>query len=253
MLSETRTRAAALAALAILAASTAGGLAIGACGSSDDAARRAPAAARVSPTTTSPANSPVPQGVLDLESGAEDTIDLVLAGRQAKAAAAAETLDRVARGQGGADLAVAGVPEAKIALLQSRTARLTRLAPGANPLDTALAANRVFELVATFLGRYQGPVPAEVVKLDYLDFEAKLQALAGNRAAARAAVARLATTWKRLRPDVLAAGGATAAAAFDDHVAAMERLARHASGRRLASEAQHGLDLVDGIERVYTG
>lgn len=250
MLTKLKTRTAALAAAAVLMASTAGGIAVAGCGGSNDS-NSASATAASSPGST--AKNPTPQSVLDAESGAEDTIDLALAGEQAKAVAAAEALNRVAQGQAAADLAAAGIPEAKIAEFQARAAKVAKLAPTADPLNTALASNRVFELVAQFLGSYEDVVPADVIKLDYLDFEAKLQALAGNRPATQAAVTGLAAAWQRLKPDVVGAGGDQAATSFDEHVSTMQGLLASGTDKQLADEAQHGLDLVDEIEVVYTG
>lgn len=249
MFTKIKSKTAALAAIGTLAVSTAGGIAVAGCGGGDPSTPSANAAA-ADPGAVA---SPIPKSVLAAESGAEDTIDLVLAGDRAKAIDSANGLNEVARGQAATDLAAAGVSKSQIADFQSRAAEVAKLAPTAAPLETALASNRVFELVSQFLGHYQGAVPAEVITLDYLDFEAKLQALAGDRGAARAAVGELAATWDGLRSQVVAAGGDQAAASFDQHVAAMRDLLANGSNQQLADEAQQGLDLVDEIEAVYTG
>jgi hypothetical protein len=88
--------------------------------------------------------------------------------------------------------------------------------------------------------------------MDYSDFEAKLQALAGHRARVAKAADGLAGVWAALRARVVAAGGKAAAGRFDAHVAAMRSLlGADAPERALAREAQHGLDLVDEVEQVY--
>ena len=85
------------------------------------------------------------------------------------------------------------------------------------------------------------------------EFEAKLQAKAGDGRALRAAMTALARTWRQLRPAFVKAGGGKVAPRFDAHVAQLRRLV--ASGNRAAAvrEAQRGLDLVDELERVYEG
>lgn len=256
MPTKIKSRTAALAAVAVLAASTAGGLAVAGCGGSngsDQSPSATTASGSPDSTGASAAPDPIPQSVLAAESGSEDTIDLLLAGEKAKGIAAANALNTVAQGQAAADLSAAGVPKVQIAELQARAAEVAKLAPTAAPLETALASNRVFELVSQFLRNYDSVVPAEVIGLDYLDFEAKLQALAGDRRAAEAAVADLAATWKGLAPEVISAGGEQAAASFDQHVSAMQDLLRSGSDKQLADEAQNGLNLVDEIEVVYTG
>lgn len=256
MLTKIKSRTAALAAIAVLATSTAGGLAVAGCGGTDTPTQpssTAPAASSPDGSGSSTATNPIPQSVLAAESGAEDTIDLLLAGDTAKALDSAKALNDVARGQAASDLADAGVSKAQIAEFQSRAAEVAKLAPTAEPLDTALASNRVFELVSQFLGRYDDLVPSEVIKLDYLDFEAKLQALAGDRTATEAVVSKLTATWNALEAEVVAAGGDQAAASFKTHVTAMQDLVVNGSDQQLADEAQHGLDLVDEIEVVYTG
>ena len=231
--------------MAVLVAGTAGGIAVAGCGGSDRSTQPAPAATAV--------KNPIPRSVLDAESGAEDTIDLALAGEKAKAVAAADPLNRVAQGRAATDMASAGIPEAQIAEFQARAAKVAELAPTADPLDTALASNRVFELVSEFLSSYDDVVPADVITLDYLDFEAKLQAIAGDGPAVERAVADLAATWQRLKPDVIGAGGERAATSFDEYVSAMQDLVASGTDGQLANEAQYGLDLVDEIEVVYTG
>src|SRR5206468_4299052 len=138
-----------------------------------------------------------------------------------------------------------------IADFRARAARVARLARSADLLRVALASNHAFESVAGFFALYRSRVPATVSRLDYLDFEAKLQAKAGDGRALRAAMTALARTWRQLRPAFVKAGGGKVAPRFDAHVAQLRRLV--ASGNRAAAvrEAQRGLDLVDELERVY--
>jgi hypothetical protein len=197
---------------------------------------------------------PVPRSLSKAESAAEDTIDLILAGKRAQAVRSADTLEKLAQEDLEGDLAGVASKE-ELGEFRGRAAELARLAPEGEPLAVALAANRAFELVARIFGRYQTEVPGSVMWLDYLDFEAKLRALAHEIDPVRATVDQLSKTWAdvaRALPSGEKAG--TARTQFEGHVAAMTTLAAAGSDfDGLAREAQHGLDLVDEIEGVYEG
>lgn len=242
MLERIRTRSRAIVAAAALAASTAGGIAVAGCGGGSSGA-----------TSAMPAQSTIPNSLRTVEGGAEDTVDFALAGDRAKATAAANSLNKAAQGQAATDLAAAGVPAQQIRELQERAAGVAGLAPGGNPVDVALAANRTFELVPGFLARFSDPVPAEVIQLDYLDFEVKVQSIAGNREAAAKAAAALKRLWSKMSPRVVASGGESAARGYSAHVKALDPLLAKGTDEQIAAEAQNGLDLVDQIEAVYTG
>jgi hypothetical protein len=99
--------------------------------------------------------------------------------------------------------------------------------------------------------RFRDRVPASVLTLDYLDREAQLRSLVGERKNVAHAVVQLASTWSRLRGKVVAAGGGAEAGAYDKHVATMKRIAV-GSLQRVRAEAVHGLALVDELEAVFT-
>ena len=210
------------------------------------------------PTTTATrqsarARGPIPPALRTVESASEDTTDHAFAGRRDKAVKTARVLKNAADGPAAAELRAAGVSAATIAAFQARAAEVVRLAPKADLLRVALASNRAFGMVPGFFALYRSRVPATVTSLDYLDYEAKLQSRARDRAAVRAAVERLDGTWKELRPGFVRAGGQRVAPRFDAHVAAMQRLAASGPLPAAQKEAQHGLDLVDELEHVYEG
>ena len=208
------------------------------------------------PTATATATAPrgpVPPALRTVESAAEDTIDHALAGDRAKAVRTARALLAAADGSARRALTDAGVGRGPIQDLHDRSAAVARLAPKGDLLAVALAANHAFELVPGFFARYQSRVPAGVLTLDHLDFEAKLRARAHDSAQLQAASTQLRATWGLLRPGVVRAGGARPAAAFDAHVRRLGRLASGTAGAEAAREAQHGLDLVDELEEVYEG
>lgn len=194
----------------------------------------------------------VPRSLSKAESAAEDTIDLILAGKRAEAVRSAGTLDQLAHGDLEKDLAGSASKE-ELGEFQGRAAEVARLAPEGEPVAVALAANRAFELVARFFGRYETEVPGSVMFLDYLDFEAKLRALARELEPVRATVDQLSKTWSELAA-TLPSGekAATARSQFEAHIAAMRQLvAAGTDFDGMAKEAQHGLDLVDELEAVY--
>ena len=196
----------------------------------------------------------VPSSLRRAESATEDSIDLILAGKREKTIRSAQTFDKLAHGELADDLEGKATKE-ELGELQARAAELLRIAPDGEPLAVALAANRAFELVAGFFGRYETEVPGAVLLLDYLDFEAKLRALGHELDPFRAIVDRLSKTWSGVSSSLPSGADAvTARGRFDAHVAAMTSLA--AAGTDfdgMAREAQHGLDLVDELEAVYEG
>jgi len=232
-----------------------GAVAAGCGGHGERTTTAAPAPARTTPDArTAPVvaarRGPIPPPLRTAESAAEDTIDLALAGRRRRVIAKARALRAVADGPAGPALRAAGVSEAQIAEFRTRAQEVARLAPTAGLLRVALASNRAFALIAGFFAHFESRIPAQVSALDHLDFEAKLQATAGDRTALRSAAAELERTWAALRPGVVDVGGARVARRFDAHVARLLALSA-AGGRPAAREAQRGLDLVDEIEAVY--
>jgi hypothetical protein len=104
--------------------------------------------------------------------------------------------------------------------------------------------------MAELYARFQDPVPPEILTLDYLDREAELRSLAGQPNAVASAVKQLGPTWAKVRPKVVAAGGAKEAAAYQRHVTAMRRL-DPAAATKVRAEAERGLALVDELESVF--
>jgi hypothetical protein len=241
------TRTWALVAIGALVLLTVGGTALAGCGGGESEESETPEASETSSEST------IPESLRAVESGAEDTIDYVLSGDRAQAIEAAKALDHAAHGEAADDLATAGIPAARIEQLRTRAANVAEIAADGEPVAVALAANRVLGLVPGFFAAYSDPVPADVLRLDYLDFEVKLEALAGNRQKTAAAAGSLKRTWNGLQSQVVAAGGESEAKSFTAHVDSMESLLRTGSAQEIADEAQHGLDLVDELEGVYTG
>lgn len=206
--------------------------------------------AGVAAQATAAGRPSVPASLGDTESAAEDIIDYVLARDRASVVATAASLRRLAHGPAAAALSGSGVPAARVALLGRRADTVARLAPRAELLDVALAANAVSELMPELYARFRDRVPAPILTLDYLDREAEFRSMARQPDRVAAAVAALARTWAPLRPAVVRAGGGGEAAAFQAHVAAMKRLLSGDRGK-LQAEAARGLELVDRLENVF--
>jgi hypothetical protein len=198
--------------------------------------------------------SSVPKSLSRAESAAEDSIDLILAGKRDQAVKSASKLDELAQRDLPDDLEGTASKE-ELGELQARAAELAKIAPTGEPIAVALAANHAFEVVAGLFGKFPSDVPGTVLVLDYLEFEAKLRSLAHEIEPLRAVVTRVSTTWAELAKTFPSGDKAGAVRGrFDAHVAAMTSMA--AAGTDfdgMATEAQHGLDLVDEIEEVYAG
>jgi antitoxin (DNA-binding transcriptional repressor) of toxin-antitoxin stability system len=209
-------------------------------------------APHASGASIAPTKHPLPEILIDVESGAEDIVDLALSGDRGTAVSTAADLKSSAYGPATAALVAAGVPAADVSELRRRTSSVLRTAQKGSFVQIALAANAVSQLMPDLYARFQNRVPTLILALDYFDREAQLRSLARDPGKVVVAIAGLERTWPRVRPKVRAAGGAKEAAAFDRHVLAMTRL-RAGTPRKVQAEAVRGLELVDELERVFTG
>jgi hypothetical protein len=196
------------------------------------------------------ATGSVPSSLDAVESGAEDTIDFARQGSRSKVVRAVHELRR-ALGPASTDLRKAGVEPDRIAALNARVRVLQSLAPRGKFDRVSLAANQISALMPEFFGRYDVPVPPDVLELDYLDREAQLRSVVGDADTVQSAVRQLASTWSGLRRRVLDAGGRRIAARFARHVAQMRQLARKPNSRTLLPDAAVGLERVDELERQF--
>lgn len=242
----TRKAVAALLATAVIGGSAAGALA---------AAGQTPAQPKSSQAMASKAMAPspstVPKPLTRAETAAEDVIGFLEKGQPAKSKAEAGILRKLAHGPAADALRRAGVSHRQIAAFQKRADRTAQLSlGGASALRVSQAANSVSQLMPAFYARYQDPVPATVLKLDYLDRQVQLDAQAGNRAKLKRTVRQLEVTWQQLRPQLVAAGGQKVAQAYDQHVTALQR---GGTTTTIQKQAVNGLDIVDKMEGVFLG
>jgi hypothetical protein len=210
----------------------------------------APSSVTAAPTGAG-SRSPVPASLTALESSAEDLVDVALAHERARVIVMAGELSSRSGAAATSALSKAGATPADVSALRARVALVARLSHRAPFTSIAIAANEVSGVVAGLYAHFADPVPVAVRRLDYLDREAQLRSLAGQRSSVPPVVARLAATWVPLRHSVIEHGGQTVAAAYARHVAAMGRLARSPGGA-FRSEAVNGLNLVDELETVFS-
>ncbi|MEA2273106.1 MAG: hypothetical protein QOI98_1814 [Solirubrobacteraceae bacterium] len=236
----------------LLAAGIAGGATAGVVAASRGAPAQTPTPTVVKVTAAAKTStSTVPKPLTRAETAAEDVIGFLEKGQPAKSKAEALVLRNLAHGQAADALRQAGVPSTQIKLFQQRADRTAwRSLTNAQALQTSLAANSVSQLMPGFYARYQDPVPAAVLKLDYLDREVHLRSQAGQQEQLSAAVRQLESTWQQVRPQLVKAGGTTEATAYDAHIKALQRGGTTAA---IQKQAVTGLDIVDKMEGVFLG
>jgi hypothetical protein len=200
----------------------------------------------------SPRARTLPDVLTDVESGAEDIVDFALSQDRSDAISVAAELKASANGPAARALTASGVPPREVRELEVRANRLARVARKGQFVQIALAANAISQLMPDLYAHFRNRVPPLILALDYFDREAQLRSLAHEPAKVSAAVEGLRTTWPRVRPKVRAAGGGKEVAAFDRHVHAMTGL-RSGAANRVQAEAIRGLELVDELERVFSG
>jgi hypothetical protein len=145
-----------------------------------------------------------------------------------------------------------GVNESDLGNMDEAVNDLLRAA--ANPtgaLRLARAVNAISGEMEILFEVYEPKVPPPVLQLDFLGREIALDGMEKNFASASADVDAMVLTWRRLRQTVLDAGGAQAAADYDESIICLQDalLARDAGA--LIEEANDNLELVDALENVF--
>jgi hypothetical protein len=203
------------------------------------------------PPPAKPTGGRVPPALVAIKSNAEDLVDLARERKRAKVVATATRLTSLARDRGGPTLEKAKVSDVLIEALEAQAQSLAGIASHGDFLQIALAANQISGLMPHIYEYYSGPLPPDVLKLDYLEREAQLRPLAREPALTRRAVDQLSSTWNELRSAVAKAGGGQAAARYSDHVEKMQELVRAFDRRAIRNEATRGLRLINELERVF--
>ena len=208
-------------------------------------------AARAAAAPEAVARPPVPASLTGLESSAEDLVDVALAHDRTRVVATAATLSSSAGSATARALLAAGVTPSALSALRVRVAVVARLSHTGPYTSIALAANAVSAVVVTLYARFADPVPVAVRRLDYLDREAQLRSLAGQRKAVAPVVAQLTATWRPLQGAVVGHGGQrspppTGVTSRRCAGSRSRREARSAARRSTAS------NIVDELETVFS-
>ena len=203
-------------------------------------------------TAAAVAKRPVPAVLKSAESNAEDIVGFALLSKRAEMVGQTRQLEKAMNPSTLAMLAASGVPRATLAELKVRVDHVAAIGKAGSFTDVALAGNSVSELMPTVYARFTDPIPPQVLALDYLEREAQLRSIANDPARLHSVITKLSRTWQVLQPAVLkTTGGDKAAATYTAHVASMRQLAASA-GKPLEKEAIRGLELVDGLEKLFT-
>jgi hypothetical protein len=188
--------------------------------------------------TTLPAAATVPKAVVDVGTYGEDLYDEAKASNWAKATAYMDSLDASAKALKGGERA----------RLMGTLDRL-RGAVAAKRRDTALeAANRVTYLAAKISEPYKPATPVAVVMLDYYGRELEIWSSRRNTTKLVSTSSELRRTWESVKPTVVRAGGAAAAATTDSLVAKL-RVAKTPAD--YATLAKPFLNVVDELEKPF--
>lgn len=197
------------------------------------------------------ADDNVPRQLQTIEGTAEDAYDQALAGHPDAVmtdAADLQTTWQDFRPQALKD----GVAEADAKTLDEAISALkTAAATVTDGPSLARTANAVSAPMSNIFAVYGPTVPAPVLELDYLGREVELDGMQSNLTAAAQDVDTLDSVWKALRAQVVAAGGSTAADAFDASIQSERDALAASDAASLATAAHSQLDQVDVVEQVF--
>ncbi len=209
-------------------------------------------ASETSSTVTAPAAAvSVPAQLDNVESAAEDAYDLALSGdingARAKAQALSDDWDNFkpdAVNAGASSQLVQQVDQAVTAFTQTAS-------QSSNKFAVARAANGVSRYMDQLYRLYSPTVPPAVMRLDYLGRELALDGRQGRLQQARQTLTTTRSTWQALQPTLIDAGGQTVAGGYATTLDAIAAAIDRGDGAQLTRQANHSLDLVDDMERVF--
>lgn len=192
----------------------------------------------------------VPEPLAAIEAQAEDIFDIAGGGSSKQVAG---DVAAIARAWQVYQASAAGdrVPQPFQAALAAAIDRLQKAAAAKDAAATLQAANDLSAAVADLLAVYHPATPADLSRLDVLGRQVLLDVAAADFSAAADSLAQSGAVWARLRPVILAHGGAAVAAQFESSLAAQQQALRQKSAAALTSEATNGLELVDALEQLF--
>jgi|SRR6185295_2485668 len=185
-----------------------------------------------------------------MEGQAEDVVDAVPSGNWAKV-----DTDVAAVADAWATYRARATQEGATPILQDAlTSALPRLQAASKAKDaiaTMQAANDLSAAVIDLFDLYHPAVPTDIGRLDVLERQIVLDMAANNFAAATDTFAKVKTVWERVKPAVVAHNGVDVAAQFDAGLTAQATALSTQDATALTSEATHGLEIVDVLEKVF--
>ncbi len=192
----------------------------------------------------------VPDPLQTMEEAAEDIIDMAPGGKW-------DTIAKDTTAIAGAwttyqpQAAAAGASQTTQDALSTALTRLQTASAAKNPQDTMQAANDLSAAVIEMFALYNPTIPAAVGQLDVLERQVVLDVAADDYTAAAATLARAQAVWESVKASVLSHDGMKVAAQFEESLAAQAAAIQAKDKRAVATEANNGLELVDGLETLY--
>ena len=108
--------------------------------------------------------------------------------------------------------------------------------------------NQITRLTIEMGAAYSAPIPVEVSLLDYYGRELQVWAIAGDKARLQNTLNALQTTWRKVRPQVVARkGGTKAAHSFDAMVGRAQSAQSPANVAKVAAPLLEEVDLLENV------
>jgi hypothetical protein len=135
--------------------------------------------------------------------------------------------------------------------LDAAVAGLQRMAATRNATGTMEAADEVGIRAMDLYQYYRPGIPPELRRLQVLEKRIIIDAASKDLDSASTALGRLATTWQRVRPTVLARGGDHTVLIVDTNLADQRAALDAGDEEALAARAQIALTLIRELQRLY--
>ncbi len=194
---------------------------------------------------------PIPPELATVESAAETGFDAALVADRVRISAAAGLAS-----SGWADYSRRATTDgAPAAALASTSAALTQLAAlvtaNAAPLVIARAFNAVSAPMARLYAVYKPPVPENLLDMDYLGRELRLEARAADLPRATANLDALTSQWAAFRGRVVAVGGTNQAVQMDGTLARARTALTASDWAALETATVAQAEAVDAVEALF--
>ena len=191
----------------------------------------------------------IPQDLLTLEVQIEDILDVVPAGDWAKVS---EDIANVSIGWAAFQKQVAKAGASQ-SLQDAFSQKLEQVKIAANAKDAAATMQSTNDLTAIVVDMYDVYHPAEPTdlgRLDVLERQVILDVDNKDFAAATNTLAKVTTTWERVKPFMLAHNAAEIATQFEKSLAVQASGLKAQDGSAVKTEALNALEIVDALEKA---